>query len=72
MIELPPNLKLGLEDLARETGQTEVEIILEAVERHLQAKRHLLPRSVGMMSDPEVTGENLEDWLAANWKPDWE
>lgn len=71
-IKLPPDVQLKLEALARRTGQAEAEIILEAVEHRLQAEPWPRPKAIGIYSDPEVTSENLEDWLAANWKPDWE
>jgi hypothetical protein len=71
-IELPPDVKRELEALARRTGRTEAELIVEAVERHLQAEQRPRPKAIGVYSDPEVTGENYEDWLATNWKPDWE
>jgi hypothetical protein len=71
-VELPPDVKRDLEDLARRSGRTEAEIVVEAVERHLAAVARPRPQAIGVYDDPEVTGENYEEWLAANWKSDRE
>lgn len=71
-IKLPQDVRRDLDALAQRTGRTEAEVVLDAVERHLAAEARPRPKAIGVYSDPEVTGENHEDWLAANWKPDWE
>ena len=78
-IELPPDMQRDLEALARRTGRTEAELIVEAVERRLVDERHLpagkrpLPRSIGVVSAPDVSGADYEAWLKATWHPedDW-
>ena len=72
-IELPPDVQRELEALARRTGRTEAEVIIEAVERHLQAEQRPRPKSFGIAEDPELSGTDSEDWLKANWRPedDW-
>ena len=72
-IELPPDVQRELEALARRTGRTEAEVIIEAVERHLQAEQRPHPKSFGIAEDPELSGADSEDWLKANWRPedDW-
>lgn len=71
-VKLPKDVQRDLAALARRTGRTEVEVVLDAVERHLATESQPRPKAIGIYSDPDVTGENYEDWLAANWKPDLE
>ena len=28
------------------------------------------PKSIGMLSDPELRSDELEEWLEANWRPE--
>ena len=34
-------------------------------------KRRPYPRTVGMVSDGTIPSDQVEDYLKANWKPDW-
>ncbi|MBV9281758.1 MAG: hypothetical protein JOZ41_16895 [Chloroflexi bacterium] len=34
--------------------------------------RHPYPQSIGMVADGSVQSEDLEDFMRAHWKPDWE
>jgi len=52
-LELPPDVQRELEALARRTGRTEAEVIVEAVERHLQAEQRLRSKAIGIYGDPE-------------------
>ena len=69
-IELPPDLQAALEDFARRSGRTEVEVVREAIEKLLQAQRRPRPRSFGMGDDSELNGVDTEGWLKANWRPE--
>jgi predicted transcriptional regulator len=71
-IQLPPDVQRELKALADRTGRSEAEIVLEAVEHFLASRRRPRLHSLGSVSDPDVTSENLDEWLAANWKPNWE
>jgi hypothetical protein len=71
-IHLPQAVQDELSAVARRTGRSEAEIIVEAVEHHLREAHRPRPKAVGIYDDPEVTGENYEEWLAANWSPDRE
>jgi predicted transcriptional regulator len=58
--------------LARRTRRSKAELIREAVDVLLRDNPRPRPKSAGIWaSDGEVNSENLEDWLAANWKRDW-
>ncbi len=73
-IELPPDVQRKLEALARRTGRTEAEVIVEAIDRYLQGQRRPRPKSFGIAEHPKLSGAESEDWLKANWRPedDWQ
>ena len=75
-IELSPKLKRQLEELARRTGRAESDVVREALETYMKthaprsARRRPMPKSMGMIDDPELNAGDVDDWLRANWRPE--
>ena len=68
--QLSPQLQTLLEHLARRLDQSEDEIVTRALYQYARQQSDSWPKSIGAGWDPQVTGENSEDWLRDNWKPD--
>ena len=80
VVELPAGIDAALAHIAERTGRSCPDLVIEALLGFLGEQRRTdpsldypLPLSVGIIADAEVTSENLEDWLKANWRPeeDW-
>lgn len=63
-------LREELEGISRETGRSQSDLLTEAVEAYLRRYRRSRFLTIGAGHNDEVTGENSEDWLFANWNPD--
>lgn len=70
-IYLPDEVKVELEALARQTGQSEAELIRQAVTSLVEEHRRPLPAIFGSASSGRVSGADSEEWLERNWQPDW-
>lgn len=72
-IYLSDELKMYVEDRARETGASEAEVIRTAIRLMSEAQpvTRKRPRSIGAGASDTVHGRNFDEWLAANWEPDW-
>ena len=69
-LDLPIELHRKLEAVAARTGRPESALIVEALELFLARWQRPMPRSIGMGHDPDLSGEDVEDWLKANWRPE--
>lgn len=67
---LTEDIQRGLKETARRTGRSEAELVREALTLYLGQQARPWPKSIGIVSDPELSGADSEDWLRANWKPD--
>lgn len=63
----------ALKHVARRTGRRRAELIREAVDEYLERCPLPLPTSIGIISDPNLRAEDVDDWLKENWHPekDW-
>jgi Arc/MetJ-type ribon-helix-helix transcriptional regulator len=64
---LPAELQRRLSDAARRTGRTQADLIREALRLFLGELNTPPPRSLGILADPELRGEDTEDWLRGAW-----
>jgi Arc/MetJ-type ribon-helix-helix transcriptional regulator len=64
---LPAELQRRLSDAARRTGRTQADLIREALRLFLGDMSTPQPRSLGILADPELRGEDTEDWLRGAW-----
>lgn len=74
-LRFPAELSRQLDDVAARSGRSRATVIEDAVRVYVAQDIRMrngreLPRSIGIVSDDEVTGENSEDWLRANWRPE--
>jgi predicted transcriptional regulator len=67
---LPAELRSSLEALAKQTGRSQAELILEAVDRYIRQQEPPISRFIGIVQDGSLKAEDVEDWLAENWQPD--
>lgn len=70
-VYLPKELHQALEDMSRQTGRPQAQLIREAVASYVVGYDRPRPASIGIVSDGSVSSENVEEWLEQNWKPDW-
>jgi len=63
----------ALKHAAKRTGRRRADLIREAVDRYLEDQPTQLPRSIGIISDPDLRATDIDDWLKENWHPekDW-
>jgi len=64
---LPTELQRRLSDAARRTGRSQADLIREALQRFLGDLGTPQPRSIGILADPKLRGEDTEDWLRHAW-----
>jgi predicted transcriptional regulator len=64
---LPAELQRRLSDAARRTGRSQADLIREALRIFLGDLGSRQPRSIGILADPELRGEQTEDWLRDAW-----
>jgi hypothetical protein len=68
---LPTELHIALREASRRMGRPQAEVIREALQTYLQEHAaRPMPRSIGMGSDPELSGADSEDWLRAHFPPE--
>ena len=65
---LPADLKLRLTQESRRTGRPQAEIVRRALEAYLGRTPRPLPKSIGLGSDPELSGVDVDDWLQDHWR----
>lgn len=69
VLMVPVDLRQALAELARQTGASQEVLLREAIELFLIEQQRPMPSSIGMANDPDLSGADSEDWLAANWHP---
>jgi hypothetical protein len=60
----------ALKYLARRTSRRRADLIREAVDDYLSRQPRQMPRSIGIISDPNLRAVDIDDWLKENWHPD--
>jgi hypothetical protein len=65
---LPEELQEQLHDIAAQTGRSQADLIREALARFVGEHRRPRPASIGIIDDPDLTGEGSEDWLRRAWE----
>ncbi|HEY7033759.1 MAG TPA: hypothetical protein VH482_20655 [Thermomicrobiales bacterium] len=68
-VELSDELLRQIADLARQTGRAEMDLLHEAIAGYVHVHRAPRPRSDATLDDPELAARDLDDWLAAHWRP---
>jgi hypothetical protein len=66
---LTTELHEGLKALSLRSGRSQAALIREALHAYIAQQEWPLPSSTGIGSDPELSGEQVEDWLEENWRP---
>ncbi len=66
---LPRDTQRRLRDAASRLHRAQADIVREALDRYLAAEEAPVPRSIGLGTDPDVTGANSEKWLRDHWRP---
>jgi plasmid stability protein len=68
---LPTELRIALRERSRRMGRPQAEVIREALQAYLhEHEGRPMPRSIGIGSDPELSGADAEDWLRAHFPPE--
>jgi plasmid stability protein len=68
---LPDELQRQLQEAARRTGRSQADLIREALATFLGTVEPPKARSIGIVDDPDLHGEDTEDWLRRNWGAKW-
>jgi predicted transcriptional regulator len=68
-VELSDELQRQIAELARQTGRAEADLLHEAIATYVQIHRVPHPRSDGTIDDSEFAARDIDDWLAATWRP---
>ena len=68
-IYLPADLHGWLREESRRSGRSQAELLREALEVYVAERPRPLPKSIGLGSDPELSGADVDDWLRDHWHP---
>jgi Arc/MetJ-type ribon-helix-helix transcriptional regulator len=68
---LPDELQRQLQEAARRMGRSQADLIREALETFLGTVQPPKARSIGLGDNPDLHGEDTEDWLRQNWRAKW-
>lgn len=71
-IYLPEELHARIKAAARQEGRPQADLIRDTLKARFAQRERPILRLIGIDSDPELSSENIEDWLAANWRPEEE
>jgi predicted transcriptional regulator len=71
-IALPEELSLAVAAIAQQKGVSKSAVMREAIATHMETIERSLPTIIGSVSNPEVRGEDTEDWLLEHWLEDIE
>jgi hypothetical protein len=52
-------------------GRSQADLIREALATFLGTVERPRPRSIGIVDDPNLHGEDTEEWLRQNWRAKW-
>jgi hypothetical protein len=69
-VYIPDELAETMRSAARRTGTSEASLIREAIAAYVAAIERPRPKSIGIVADGSLRGEDMEDWINANWKPE--
>ena len=69
---LPTDMHRSLQEISRRTKKPQAQMIREALAIYLADQKPPVPKSIGIIDDPGLNGEDVEDWLQAHWRPDSE
>jgi hypothetical protein len=64
-------LHAELKAIARRSGRAQAEAIREALATYVAQQERSLPKKIGIVSSGRVTGADIDEWLAENWRRDW-
>ncbi len=70
VIELPDELQRRIEELSRQMGRDEADLVRDAIATYVDLHDVPQPTSDGTIDDPDLAARDIDDWLAANWRPD--
>ena len=70
---LPRELHVAIRVLARRRGRSQAAVIRDALQDYVERSEPVPLVSLGAGADPNLSGADVEEWLAANWHPeaDW-
>jgi predicted transcriptional regulator len=69
-VYLPTELKVSIKAAARRQGSSEAQLIRDALEHYVQESERPWPKSFGSVARADVQAEEVDEWLAENWKID--
>lgn len=72
-IYLPEALHAQIKAASQREQRPQADVIRGVLQRHFDQEERPILRSIGIASDPGFSSENIEEWLAENWRPeeDW-
>jgi metal-responsive CopG/Arc/MetJ family transcriptional regulator len=70
VIELPDELQRRIEELSRQIGRDEADLVRDAITTYIDLHDVPRPKSDGTIDDPCQAARDIDDWLAADWRPE--
>ena len=67
---IPLDVASSITAMARQRGRSEASLMREAIETFIEGANRPLPTSIGVVSIEGVNGEDTEEWLLPNWRPE--
>jgi predicted transcriptional regulator len=67
---LPDELLVTFRALARRTGRSQADLMREALQGYADQQQPPRFHSLGIAERSDLNAEAIDDWLAANWRPD--
>jgi hypothetical protein len=69
-ISVPEDVRDTLHALAERSGQSEADVIRQALQAYIRDQRRQRFCSIGSISDPELRGRDIEDWIHDRYSAD--
>lgn len=66
-VYLPDAMHTAVREAASREGRSQSDLIRAAVELYLERCERPWPQSIGMLSDPELSGRDAKAWVRRAW-----
>lgn len=66
-MHFPDDMRRRLAERAELQGESQAELVRQAVDEYLASAERPWPSSIGLGEDEELAGRNVRDWIRSTW-----